>query len=764
MMHSLTRSAVLRLLLFPLLFLLAQPSHSQQISPADYQRAQAFLWENLNNKTIFNLRLNADFLPDSSGLWMAEYGPDSKTFFLVPFSNPKKTPLFDQQRLADSLTVALNEPFTASELPFERVIWINADSLTLPINGKNYLLERATYRVSPQDRRSGRGTRTEAPSPDGKWVAFSEGYNLYVKSTESGEVFPLSTDGFKNYEYATYYGWGDLIKGENGDRPEHFSASWSADSRYLRTSICDLRQAQKMYLLDYSVDSLYRADLWSYYRGSPGDTTIVQMTPVYYDMRSKKEIPTRLEKRGYVMDYATWWIKDSDEVLIADRSRGYKKLDLFTLDLQSGKKKLLVSESSETNIVESLGIELFESFGKFTFFSERNGWQQLYACDLKTGAVAALAPGEYIVHRIVQTDTEQGWIYFLASGKNPADNPYFQYLYRVSIKGGKVESLTQETGNHNVRFSPDGRYFIDELSAYNTPATFSLRESATGKILLPLTTTDIRGLQALHWKAPEAFTAIARDGKTTIYGAVWKPTNFDPAKKYPIIDHTYTGPHTQVFPMRFEQNFYAGLQDLAELGFVIVRIDGMGTYGRSKAFHDVSYKNMGKNLLDHVLAIRQLGERYAWADTSRVGIFGHSAGGYDAGHAVLEFPDFYKVAVASSADHDFRMEKAWWPEMYMGWPVDSSYHLASNITMAGNLKGKLLITHGGMDENVNPSATFKLAEALIKADKEFDMLILPSQHHGYQGQHSNYFRKKRWNYFVENLLGATPIWNVGAGN
>jgi len=200
-------------------------------------------------------------------------------------------------------------------------------------------------------------------------------------------------------------------------------------------------------------------------------------------------------------------------------------------------------------------------------------------------------------------------------------------------------------------------------------------------------------------------------------------------------------------------------QSLAELGFIVICVDGMGTAGRSKAFHNVSYKNMGKNLLDHVLAIKELAKKYSWIDADKVGIFGHSAGGYDAGHGVLEYPEFYKVAVASSADHDFRMEKDWWPEMYMGWPVDSSYHFVSNITMAKNLKGKLLITHGGIDENVNPSATFKLAEALIKANKEFDMLILPSQRHGYTGIYNDYFTKKRWNYFVEHLAGQTPIWD-----
>jgi dipeptidyl-peptidase-4 len=262
----------------------------------------------------------------------------------------------------------------------------------------------------------------------------------------------------------------------------------------------------------------------------------------------------------------------------------------------------------------------------------------------------------------------------------------------------------------------------------------------------------------MKWSAPQSFTAVGKDEKSTIYGLLWKPTNFDASKKYPIIDHSYTGPHGQIVPRSFSRSIGINNQALAELGFIVMMVDGLGTAGRSKEFHNYSYKKMGYNLEDHIRAIRQLSKRYAWIDTTRVGIFGHSAGGYDAGHAVLQYPDFYKVAVASSADHDFRMEKAWWPEMYMGWPVDSTYQQQSNITMAANLKGKLLIVHGGIDENVNPSATFKLAEMLVRADKQFDMLIFPSQRHGYQGAQQQYFTKKRWNYFVEHLLHQTPIW------
>jgi dipeptidyl aminopeptidase/acylaminoacyl peptidase len=332
-------------------------------------------------------------------------------------------------------------------------------------------------------------------------------------------------------------------------------------------------------------------------------------------------------------------------------------------------------------------------------------------------------------------------------------------VYRLSIDKKEIKQLTPENLHHDVNFEPGGKYFIDNYSSAQIPTTSVLREAKTGKALLEISKADISELIAMNWTAPETFTVIARDGKTEIYGAIWRPTTFDPNKKYPVIDHSYTGQHTQMFPRNFSRVLSVNNQALAELGFVVVMVDGLGSAGRSKAFHDVSYKNMGLSLTDHMLAIKQMADKYTWIDAERVGIFGHSAGGYDAGHALLQFPDFYKVGVASSADHDHRMEKAWWPEMYMGWPVDTAYHNQSNITMAGNLKGKLLLVHGGIDENVNPSATFKLAEALVLADKEFDLLIFPSQQHGYGGKHGDYFLKKRWNYFVEHLLGAKPIWD-----
>ena len=731
---------------------------SQDLTPSDYQRAESFLWENLVNKQAFNVYLTAEFFPDSSGMWFVTYSSEGKSFQMVSLPENELAPLFDHQRLADSLSVVLEDQISPQKLPFDRVSYLSPDTLSFYAQGNTYVWEKTTYRITKKTRATQKDSELSSTSPNGRWKAFPEEYNLSLQSTSSEEVFKLSTKGSAKYRYGSYYGWDDLMKGEGGKRPDRFQVDWSPNSKWLLAYICDVRQAEKMYLLDYSVDTLFRPQLYSYYRGSPGDTTLVQMIPRFYEVETKSEVPISLEKRGYIHNYVHWWFESADKVLLADMKRGYKKRTFHLLDLKTGRQERLFEEVSDTRLGRSIGGFLFEKYQTFVHLSEQSGWQHLYGYNFQTQEHRPLTQGNFIVHRTILADTSLGYLYLEISGIQPRDNPYHTYLARVSITGGELELLTPETGNHSVRMSPDGAYFLDEFSTHSSPPIFYLREASTGKILKELAQAKIDSLDQRGWSPPQAFSCMGRDGQTHIHGVVYKPTHFDPSKSYPVIDNSYTGPHTNMFPNRFVENFYGGLQDLAELGFLVVKIDGMGTYGRSKAFHDVSYKNMGQNLLDHVLAIKYLGKTYTWVDTTRVGIFGHSAGGYDAGHGLLAFPDFYKVGVASSADHDFRMEKAWWPEMYMGWPVDSSYHQASNITLANNLKGKLLITHGGMDENVNPSATFKLAEALIQAGKEFDMLIFPSQHHGYRGKTGPYFTKKRWNYFVEHLLGVKPLW------
>ena len=727
---------------------------AQQLSKQDYERAAAFLVRNLGNKKVFNWSVTPNWYADSSGFSYITQKKNEKRFNKFELSALQSGPLFDHERLAKLLTDLLKKPVTAADLPVTNIQYIDKTHLSLAVGGKNYTLNLTDYTLTLKDEI--RPNLMEEKSPDGQWTAYPDTYNLYIKSTKTGAIKQLSTAGKKNYEYASYYGWGDIIEGENGERPAHFGLQWSPDSKWIQTFICDLRKGQKMYLLDWSVDTLYKPKLLSYYRGSPGDTDMVYMIPVLFNVETGEEI-IKDEFRN-VNASSFEWSKEPGIIYIENQVRGYQQLDLYRYDANTKSQTVLYSEKSATNI-DTYKSWNVEEWGKIIIASEKDGWRQLYLQDNKEKTMKPVTNGSYYVNDILFIDKKSKSILFIASGKEAGRNPYYQHVYRIGLDGKAATLLTPENANHEVSISPDGKYFADNISTLDQPTKTVLRETASGKIVQELSKANIDDLLAMNYRFPEAFTATGRDGITTIYGAIWKPSHFDPAKKYPVIDQSYTGPHTNMFPRSFSMALGRGNQALAELGFIVVTVDGLGTAGRSKAFHNVSYKNMGKNLTDHVLAIKELGKRYSWIDTTRVGIFGHSAGGYDAGHAMLEFPDFYKVAVASSADHDFRMEKDWWPEMYMGWPVDSTYNEVSNITMAKNLKGKLLIVHGGIDENVNPSATFKLAEALVKADKEFDMLILPGQHHGYTGKSAEYFNKKLWNYFVEHLLGVKPIWD-----
>lgn len=742
-------------LLFVMIFVVP-PARSQEVTKEDYKRAVDFMYDNCNNKTVFNLYTTAHWFKDESGLWFIDYSKDNKTYKTVDFKNYKVADLFNHVKLAEALSAYLKKEIKASDLSLDNIEKNNKTELSFEAEGKSFSLNLKTYELSENSvDKDKKPDPFESTSPDGKWIAYTKDYNLFIRSTENQQEYQLSFDGRKDYEYATYYGWFDIMEGENGERPKHFYVNWSKDSKWLTANVVDFRNAEKMYLLDDSIDSLYRPKLLSYYRGSPGDTTMVHVIPVFYSIDTKKEVKTDLPTGTHINSVAVEWLERSGEFLAEYSDRGFKKEILKRVNLNSGEEQTLIDESSKTNI-DNFWFRTLEKKQKLIFLSERSGWRQLYMIDLITDSISPVTHGNYYVNAVVYTDEDKEAIYFLASGKEPDSNPYHQRLYKINFDG-KLTLLTPENTHHIVDFSKNGKYFVDNYSTVNIPTKTVLRDAKSGKIVAELTEADVSEIQSMGWHSPEVFDLTAKDGKTTIYGAIWKPTNFNPAKSYPIIDATYTGPHTQVFPKSFDRSL--SNQSLAELGFIVVCVDGLGTSGRSKEFHDHSYKNMENNLEDHVLAIKYLAEKYSWIDIDKVGIFGHSAGGYDTGRAMLGFPDFYKVGVASSGDHDFRMEKAWWPEMYQGWPVDDTYEKVSNITNAGNLKGKLLLVHGGIDDNVNPSATYKLVEALINADKQFDLLILPSQRHGYQGKAKSYFIKKRWNYFVENLLGAKPIWD-----
>ena len=737
-----------------LLCCLVSQNSFAQITEETYHKAEYFLSGNIQ-KEVYHLDVTPNWFNDKKSFWHQTYTKAGKRFFVTEIEKRETKEAFDHEELAKLLSEKSGETIDPKSLPFSRIQLKNDGSIGFEWNNKSWTFADGTLeskRASGDSR-----DRSVSISPDGNWKAYVRNFNLYVENLETGEEIQLSYDGKKEYEYASFWGWSDMILGENGERPEHLSINWSPDSKKIQTQLVDLRLAEKMLLLDNSQDDKFRPQLMGYYRASPGDKTVVMYTPVLIDIESKETTKFQGLSLPHFMGMYFNWDPDSKNMFGTYLERGFKSFDLIEINVDSKQIRKVYSESSPTHINNN---NIFRRLanGQFILGTEKSGWNQLYLMDWKTGQlVNRITSGDYVVKNLLAIDEENEVIYFEAAGKEKGVNPYYSFVYKVNFDGTGLELLTPENAFHEVSYGNGKDYFIDNYSTVDQPTVSVVRELKTGKIVHEISKADISNLLKKGYQSPKQFTATAKDGKTTIYGIYYLPTDFNSKKSYPIIDYTYSGPHIAITPKTFRAGLVGLQQPMAELGFVVVTVDGLGTNGRGKAFNDVSYNNLGDGTTDHVLAIKELAAKNKFMDLEKVGIFGHSAGGYDAGRAMLLHPDFYKVGVASAGDHDHRMEKAWWPEMYMGYPIGDFYHEQSNITNAENLKGYLLLAHGGIDENVNPSATFKFAEALIKAGKDFDLFIWPSRNHSFGRTDGDYFTKKRWDYFIEHLMGEEPI-------
>ncbi|WP_026957022.1 S9 family peptidase [Algoriphagus vanfongensis] len=726
-----------------------------QITEDTYHRAEYFL-SNSIQREVYHLEVDPNWIRGSADFWHQAYTPAGKRFFITDGSSSKTKELFDHQKLARLLSEKTGASVDARNLPFDR-IQVDKDGLIeFEWRNQQWKFDPKTESLT-SEKKPDRGNYDYSVSPDGKWKAYTQNFNLFVENLETGEVNQLSFDGKKGYEYASYWGWSDMMYGENGERPAHFMARWSPDSKFLLTQVVDLRLAEKMFLLDYSQEDKFRPQLQSYYRGSPGDSTVVTYTPVLFDIEHKKESKYPALRGTHFNSLNLRWSPDSQTLNGFFVPRGFKEINLLEMDRSTGSLRKIYSEASKTNINTNPILRRLEN-GQFIISSEKSGWNQLYLYDWDSGReLQSITQGEFVVKNITYIDEAKGVIYFEATGREKDVNPYYNMLYKINLDGSDLQLLTPEKSFHGISYQDGKDYFVDNYSRVDQPTISVIRELETGKILQKISEADISNLKKRGYDFPKPFTAIGKDSKTPIYGIYYVPTTFDPNKKYPVVDYTYTGPHIDITPKTFKSALIGLQQSMAELGMVVITVDGLGTAGRGKAFHDFSYNNLGDGTTDHVLAIQQLASQVDFLDIDKVGIFGHSAGGYDAARAMLLHPEFYKVGVASAGDHDHRMEKAWWPEMYMGYPVGDFYHNQSNVTNAANLQGHLLLAHGGIDENVNPSATYKLAEALIAAGKDFDLFIWPSRNHSFGRTNGDYFTKKRWDYFIEHLLDQEPI-------
>jgi dipeptidyl aminopeptidase/acylaminoacyl peptidase len=615
----------------------------------------------------------------------------------------------------------------------------------------------------------GRGNAAAAPpqsmSPDGTRAVFIRDWNLWARDVASGKETPLTTDGVKDFGYATdNAGWA------KSDRP---IVAWSPDSKKVATFQQDQRTVGEMYLVSTAAGHP-ELQAWKY--PLPGDAGVAMIQRVVIDVDAVKIVRFKMEPdqhRSTLCDNlacrgSEWgdvqWNPNSSDVAFASSSRDHKKVWLRVADASTGAVREVLDETTPTFYESGNGRinwRYLPASNEVIWFSERDNWGQLYLCDLATGKLKnPITTGEGNVTQLVRIDDKARTLYFQAVGKQKGIDPYFTQFYRIGMDGKNLQILTPEASNHEITLSDNGAYFVDSFSTPDTPPVAVLRDQ-NGKTVMTLEKADISKLTATGWKPPIPITVKARDGQTDLYGLMYQPTNLDPTKKYPIINHIYPGPQTGSVGGRSFSPARGDNQALAELGFIVVEIDGMGTPWRSKKFHEAYFGDMADNTLpDQVAGMKQLAAKYPYIDLDRAGIWGHSGGGYATGAAMFHYPDVFKVGISESGNHDNRVYEDDWAEKWTGLlekkaDGTSSYDSQANQNFAKNLKGKLLLAHGTMDNNVPPNNTLLVVEALIKANKDFDLLMLPNQAHGYATM-GNYMMRRRWDYFVKNLLGAEP--------
>jgi dipeptidyl-peptidase-4 len=598
----------------------------------------------------------------------------------------------------------------------------------------------------------------EIISPDGKKAAFIRDWNLWVRDIATGKEFQLTSDGVENYGYATdNAGW------RHSDRPV---LRWSPDSKKIATFRQDQRAVSDMYLVSTNVGAP-KLEKWKY--PLPGEP-IITIERVIIEIDTPRvirlQIPPDARRSTLCDDIScdgsftdTEWSADSQKLAFVSSSRDHKQAVLRVADAATGEVRDLHEEKVATQFESGRGAvnwRYLPASNEFIWYSEKDDWGHLYLYDAANGRLKnQITKGNFVVTRIVRLDERNRRIYFEATGREAGRDPYFTHFYSVDFDGRNLKLLTPEDGNHQISVSPDERYFLDTFSKPDVPPTVVLRDM-TGRQIMVVEQTDITRLTATGWKPPTPVTVKDRNGKWDLYGLMFTPTRLDPTKKYPIVNYIYPGPQSGGVGSR---SFSAGRSDhqaLAELGFIVVVIDGTCNPHRSKSFHDACYGNMADNTLeDQIAGLKQLALKYPFMDLDRVGIWGHSGGGFATAAAMFRYPDFYKVGVSQSGNHDNRNYEDDWGERYIGLLAGDNYEKQANQIYAKNLKGKLLLAHGGMDDNVPPYNTYLVVDALIKANKDFDLIIYPNARHGYAGDNF-YMTRRRWDYFVKHLLGAEP--------
>ena len=723
----------------------------------DYERAQQFLAGNVRHLVVDGT-VFPNWIWKTSRFWYRKEAAGASQFILVDPEKNTSGPAFDHARLAAALSRAMRHPVQPTALPFQSFEFTEDGSgIRFEADNAQWTCKLADYTCTREE------VKQPDPyvriSPNGRWAAYVKDHNLYLRDTTTGTILQLTRDGVAGDDYATPLPSLRTLVEQGTENPrERAGVSWSPDSSKLVTYRMDSRNAGKFTSLQFVPPDQLRPKAYTVVYPLPGEV-LPQAEPIIFDIQTGKQIEVKTKPLEMQFQGGPFfeWLPDSQHFYYEHDLRGEKRIEVREVDAATGEQKVLVQESAETYVDPGeTFFRLIHDGDEILWSSERSGWNQLYLYNGKTGLLEnPVTQGGWVVRQISYLDEKARQVYFLASGREKDEDPYLTHLYRANFDGSGLQLLTPGNANHTVSFSPDGRYFVDNYSRVDLPGE-SVLCRADGSTVRVLERTDDSALLKTGWKYPIPFQGKAGDGKTDLYGLIWRPTNFDPSKKYPVIEQVYTGPQGFFVPKSFRGTYFGSEQSIAELGFVLVMVDGRGTTGRSRAFHEYSYRNLGGAFADHVAMIKQMSAKYPYLDLSRVGIYGTSAGGYGSAHAILQFPEFYKVCVSTSGDHDARLDKAWWNELYQGYPVEKDYAEQANASLASRLEGHLLLIHGDVDDNVHPVETMRLVDALMTANKKFDMLFVPNMFHGDSGPHAHYVTLRRWDYFVQYLLGVTP--------
>lgn len=740
---------------FVSLQLLAQQAGLQPYAPSAAEMANAYQLSAKLDTALRNIPTNNDLIPfwkkDGSAFWYKKSLPNRTwEYYYVDAVTGKRKAAFDNDKLAENIEKVTGKKQNPLKLQFAELYFADqGNTAKLKIQDKWYELNLSNYSLADtkdttiyrynakrplqQSRSRWQRNREARKSPDGKSEVLIRGGNLFVLDLATKTESQLSTDG-------------------NADKP-YGEFAWSPDSKNIVAYKIDPKETKKVHYVLSSVPGTTRGELKSREYAQPGDD-FTAYQPYVFNVAAKTAIKVDADPIDFFGAPELHWRDNNSRYYTYEKvDRGHQRFRVIEVDVLTGKTKNIIDEKTKTFIYERrIYTRYLPKTNEILWTSEQDGWQHLYLVNGSTGKQTLITKGNWVVRDIDSVDVVKRQVWFRACGMNASEDPYFIHYYRIGFDGKGLVNLTPEKGNHNLSFSPDRKYYIDTYSQVNVPPVSELRLTSNTKKINEIEHGQTDVYLATGVKLPEVFVAKGRDGITDIWGIVCFPSKMDANKTYPVIENIYAGPHDSFVPKSFLPA--SEMQSIAELGFIVVQIDGMGTANRSKAFHDVCWKNIADaGFPDRILWMKAMAVKYPNADINRVGIYGTSAGGQSSTGALLFHPDFYKAAVSACGCHDNRIDKQWWNEQWMGYPVGPHYGEQSNITNAAKLQGNLFLIVGEADENVPPESTYRLADALIKANKDFDILSIPGMGHSDGG---NYGRRRKRDFFVKHLLHAEP--------